>query len=256
MRTKVGEKSAEKGKVLTEEETDAEVLKKYIEDTDILSDPKSMEKLAEASPKLAGEIGKWVDEAYVNAEINVQVENTNNDSYNKTDNLNKSVVKIESFIAGNKTFEEVCDDYAQIYSTVVNTNKVWSWRKNIIGGSKLTKRQRKNIKQRAVENALIPTVNIKRINGMKYGFADFKSAGVVKETILLPENLWRSSDKVQFEWLNKQIGGKKAGYTWHHTEEPGKMELVPTGIHNITAHNGGRSKNMWAERHIKKGAIK
>lgn len=33
--------------------------------------------------------------------------------------------------------------------------------------------------------------------------------------------------------------------TWHHTEIPGKMELVPTGIHNIITHNGGRSPGMW-----------
>lgn len=37
------------------------------------------------------------------------------------------------------------------------------------------------------------------------------------------------------------------GYTWHHTETPGKMQLVPTGIHNITTHNGGRTAGMWAD---------
>ncbi|WP_062052580.1 HNH endonuclease [Bacillus sp. JCM 19034] len=26
-----------------------------------------------------------------------------------------------------------------------------------------------------------------------------------------------------------------------------KMELVPFGIHNITPHNGGRTKGMWAD---------
>lgn len=35
--------------------------------------------------------------------------------------------------------------------------------------------------------------------------------------------------------------------TWHHTEIPGKMELVPFGIHNITPHNGGRTAGMWAD---------
>ena len=34
--------------------------------------------------------------------------------------------------------------------------------------------------------------------------------------------------------LDEQIGGTVDGYTWHHTEIPGKMQLVPTGIHNIT----------------------
>ncbi|MDD9148965.1 HNH endonuclease [Sporolactobacillus sp. CQH2019] len=27
---------------------------------------------------------------------------------------------------------------------------------------------------------------------------------------------------------------------------PGRMELVPFGIHNITPHNGGRTIGMWA----------
>jgi hypothetical protein len=54
------------------------------------------------------------------------------------------------------------------------------------------------------------------------------------------------SDKVQFEYLNKLIGGEETGYTWHHTETPGKMELIPYGIHNMVAHNGGRSPGMWA----------
>ena len=34
--------------------------------------------------------------------------------------------------------------------------------------------------------------------------------------------------------------------TWHHTEIPGKMELVDFGVHNITSHNGGRTAGMWA----------
>lgn len=29
---------------------------------------------------------------------------------------------------------------------------------------------------------------------------------------------------------------------------PYKMELVPTGIHNVYNHNGGRTKNHWAYR--------
>ena len=50
----------------------------------------------------------------------------------------------------------------------------------------------------------------------------------------------------QFRWLNEKIGRSIKGYTWHHTEILGKMQLVPTGIHNITTHNGGRTAGMWA----------
>lgn len=82
---------------------------------------------------------------------------------------------------------------------------------------------------------------------MRYWFADFKGAGVVKETLYLPEELWKATDQVQFDWLNEPIGGKVEGYVWHHTEEPGKMELVPYGIHHSVTHNGGRSKGMWSD---------
>ena len=35
------------------------------------------------------------------------------------------------------------------------------------------------------------------------------------------------------------------GYTWHHSETPGQMQLIPTGYHNMVTHNGGRSPGMW-----------
>lgn len=62
---------------------------------------------------------------------------------------------------------------------------------------------------------------------MRYGFADFKSAGLVAETKYLPESLWLKSDEAQFERLDNVIGGRPESMTWHHTEVPGKMELVP-----------------------------
>lgn len=31
------------------------------------------------------------------------------------------------------------------------------------------------------------------------------------------------------------------GYTWHHHQEPGKMQLVDTDIHSKTAHTGGKA---------------
>lgn len=35
------------------------------------------------------------------------------------------------------------------------------------------------------------------------------------------------------------------GYTWHHTEEPGKMQLVETNVHARTGHTGGNS--IWCD---------
>ena len=128
----------------------------------------------------------------------------------------------------------------------MNSNEWWSWNDSIKAGKGLSNKQKKLIKQYAVNNDYIPDIKVMKIINMRYGFADFKSAGVVIATVYLPENMWKMTDPEQFKWLDEQIGGAVKGYTWHHTEIPGKMELVPSGIHNVTAHNGGRSPGMWA----------
>lgn len=80
---------------------------------------------------------------------------------------------------------------------------------------------------------------------MKYGFADFSEQALYR--VYLPKEYWLESDYIQFKYLNEQIKGEVEGYTWHHTEDPGWMELVPYGIHNMVPHNGGRSSGMWAD---------
>ena len=163
------------------------------------------------------------------------------------DGLDTSIKNIDEFIGGNKSFDDVLDDYAKVYADKINSNQAWSWDDTIPGGENLTKKQRSIIKQQAIDTGLITDIKVTKVEGMRYGFADFESAGVVKETQYLPENMWKMSDAEQFKWLDEQIGGTVDGYTWHHTEIPGKMQLVPTGIHNITTHNGGRTAGMWAD---------
>ncbi|GAE29513.1 HNH endonuclease signature motif containing protein [Alkalihalobacillus hemicellulosilyticus] len=154
---------------------------------------------------------------------------------------------IDDFIKGNKKFDEVIEDYAKVYKEHVDLNKPWSWDDTIPVGDSLSSAQKRKIKEMAIEKGHIPEIKVTKADGMRYGFADFASAGVVEETVQLPEKFWRFSDKEQFKWLDEQIGGTRKGMTWHHTEIPGKMELVPFGIHNITPHNGGRTKGMWAD---------
>lgn len=81
----------------------------------------------------------------------------------------------------------------------------------------------------------------------------------------LPENLHKASDSEQATHCNEQLsrayengsldteqftdrqleqirnGDKPEGYTWHHHEEPGRMQLVSSDIHEKTGHTGGRS---------------
>ncbi|WP_019913023.1 hypothetical protein [Paenibacillus sp. HW567] len=102
---------------------------------------------------------------------------------------------IDDFINGNKKFDEVIEDYAKIYKEQVDLNKPWSWDDTIPGGDSLSAAQKRKIKEMAVANGHIPEIKVTKIDGMKYGFADFASAGVVEETVQLPERFWELSDK-------------------------------------------------------------
>jgi A nuclease of the HNH/ENDO VII superfamily with conserved WHH len=124
---------------------------------------------------------------------------------------------------------------ADKYAELVKSNEPWKW--NEIN-KKLTFNEKQAIKELAVEKGLVPKIQV----DSKTGFADF-SKHVVKE-IQLPKNLWNKSDFIQFKWLDKKIGGRPKGHTWHHHQDSGKMQLVEFGVHNITNHTGGRS--VWA----------
>jgi LysM repeat protein len=137
----------------------------------------------------------------------------------------------------------VLDDAAEEYARLVNADKNWSWQKNVTGGADLTAAEKAAIKQRAVQLGLIPDVPCKP--GTR--FPDFDAAGALDRAESLPEWLWKATDKDQFDWLDAKIGGRPPGMTWHHSEIPGRMELVPFGIHNVTSHSGGRAPGMWAE---------
>ena len=130
--------------------------------------------------------------------------------------------------------------YAKKYAEFVKSNETWTWKK--MNGGTFTEIDRRIIKQMAINQGLIPNVSLKP--GTRY--ADFKGANLVKRTEILPQNLWGQSDNVQFNYLNKKIKGEVPGTTWHHTETPGQMKLVPFGIHNIFNHQGGRTKGNWA----------
>ena len=101
--------------------------------------------------------------------------------------------------------------------------------------------------------------------GFKEGvFPDFSENHCVYDA-QLPEDLHKASDYEQAKHLNEQLyqtyengtldtdqfadrqleqirnGDKPEGYTWHHHEEPGRMQLVDTEVHAKTLHTGGRS---------------
>ena len=85
------------------------------------------------------------------------------------------------------------------------------------------------------------------------GFADF--TGYVRLELTLPQEYWLKSDRVQFGYLERKLREMAAQdgtdfvmpdlkrYTWHHHQDPGRMQLVEFGAHATTNHYGGR--NVW-----------
>ena len=143
------------------------------------------------------------------------------------------------------------DNMAELYAEKVHSNRKWRWRDGFPNGGRLSKHDKIDIRKYAIEKGLIPNVPVNVVtdaSGKTYRYADFDAAGVVKERVELPEYLWSKSDAVHIKWLDNKIGGRPKGHTWHHSEKAGQMELVPTGIHNVYHHNGGRTVNHWAYR--------
>ncbi|WP_240695139.1 HNH endonuclease [Corallincola luteus] len=129
------------------------------------------------------------------------------------------------------------------YAALINSNKPWSW-ESFTDGASLTIKEKRAIKADAIARGLIPDIPYKV--GTKY--PDFEAAGLIEKLDELPPELWKQSDYKQFKWLDSRIpGGKPEGFTWHHSEIPGRMELVPFGPHNSINHSGGRSKGNWAD---------
>jgi hypothetical protein len=150
---------------------------------------------------------------------------------------------VEQRLATDAVFAAQIDAASEAYADAVRSNRPWSWRKNIPNSASLTLPMQRAVRLRAIERGLIPEVPYKI--GTRY--PDFERAGVIKRVDELPQELWMQSDDVQFAWLDARIpGGRSAEFTWHHSEIPGRMELVPFGIHNTIDHIGGRSTSHWA----------
>ncbi len=175
--------------------------------------------------------------------------------------------KIQDFLDGKIDFEEVKEIFAEYYADAVNSDHPWSWGDTIPGGDELTGGQRKAIREYAREKGMVPTAPTYEKDGKTY--ADFSEYQVF-ECVLNKED-WPKTDKEQFDKCNEMLkkaieenpelakqftkeqleqinrGETPSGYTWHHSEKDGVMQLVPYGVHNSTNHHGGRSEGNWAD---------
>jgi hypothetical protein len=128
----------------------------------------------------------------------------------------------------------------------------------------------------AVSEALAPKEGLRHrantthpISGVRYdaqGFPVFDAVGRVD----LPPGLYQAVDNTQFRFCNQKLardaasnrdlerkftpaqlaqmerGDNPDGYTWHHHQDKGRMELVATAQHDPTPHVGGGS--IWGGR--------
>lgn len=65
--------------------------------------------------------------------------------------------------------------------------------------------------------------------------------GKLKEAVDKDPELAKQFSEKQLEQIHDPKATTVSGYTWHHNEETGKMELVKSDVHGKTAHTGGKS---------------
>lgn len=102
------------------------------------------------------------------------------------------------------------EDMAELYAKNVNSNGKWSWMDDFPDAGGLSKADKVDIKNLAIEKGLFPEVSVKIISnatGKTYRYADFDSISLVKEKVYLPEKLWTKTDAIQFKWINDKISG-------------------------------------------------
>jgi hypothetical protein len=121
---------------------------------------------------------------------------------------------------------------------IYENDGTWKW-EDI--DATLSDAQRKTVRDLAKTSGLVPDIGyVKDTN-----FAKFEQYAIFE--VILPKSYWKRSDSVQFTYADKLFGKAYTGYTWHHHQDDGKMILVPTGLHEIFPHHGGRSKGQWGE---------
>jgi hypothetical protein len=81
-------------------------------------------------------------------------------------------------------------------------------------------------------------------NGSQNAYAVFDEYALYD--VILPQDLGKEPNVVQFAHLDALIGGTVEGYCWHHHQEAGRMQFIPAGLHQTYRHRGGRYEGNWA----------
>lgn len=81
-------------------------------------------------------------------------------------------------------------------------------------------------------------VTIKRSSIRAADLHKAEAARMLRESIKTNPSLALKFDVMQMEYI-KRGTPQIPGYTWHHHQEIGKMQLIPRDIHLKTGHIGG-----------------
>ncbi|WP_231756678.1 HNH endonuclease signature motif containing protein [Lignipirellula cremea] len=152
--------------------------------------------------------------------------------------------------------------WVDAYANAINSNrKNLAWDQIIT--QFLTEGQQRLIRQYARRHGLINDIEKVRFFGpLNKRYLDFSKVAyelvepgtsIRTRTVQLPKkwngiDLWKGDRKRHFQYLDQKYFpgvGRPAGYTWHHMPFSGKMQLVPTGLHNALPHYGGMSPGRW-----------
>jgi hypothetical protein len=137
--------------------------------------------------------------------------------------------------------------YAKRYAEAVNSNKPYTWEE--VAPEVSSSRQIRNIRKYARDMGYVKPAPVNELGDADFTGHIYAKDGTMLDEVRLPEELWKVPKERQFRYLNQEYFATNetpAGYTWHHTQTPGKMQLVESGIHSITDHIGGSETGGWA----------
>lgn len=161
--------------------------------------------------------------------------------------------KAISSCSGDEEISDALKEQAEKYASIRKSSKGrFKWNDQM---PDVDKDDQPIVRRYAKANLLpeVPMVTVKDRNGEDIKCPVFPDDTIIVD-IKLPPEKWDDSDYEQFKYLDEQVKldgfdsetrmfkGKK--YTWHHHQDPGRMQLVENGIHSMTQHSGGRE--IWA----------
>ncbi|MDO6707940.1 S-type pyocin domain-containing protein [Photobacterium sp. 1_MG-2023] len=142
---------------------------------------------------------------------------------------------------------------AYVAAVESNDREMYKWAKiqNDAKVSKITKTEKEYIREFSIRIGMLPQLEVNNETG-EVNFDEYSASDLA-----LPEEYWSKTVPQQEVYLDSKLktelnnqgqdlsiffnedGSRKNSWTWHHHQEPGRMQLLPFGIHLLYQHSGG-----------------